>query len=176
MIKYLPLNIKKYDYPSAKKLRTVSHKSEVHIAVNITPMSGMRHPMMKASYAISENPIKPPFSMPAPGPSQPTKVSNSHSALILSMLHQPYIPSTSITLLHIFLECIKQSQMSTTLEVLTLMDTEKPALNLKYVNVHTKLFNHGVKDAVTLHSLHLRLLTMFRDLGMDNTVHLYQYT
>ena len=175
-IKYLPPNTRKYNYPSAKKLRTISHKPEVHIAVNITPMSGMRHPIMKALYAISENLIKPPFSMPAPGPSQPTEVSNSRSALVLSMSHQPCISLTRITLLHVLLECIKQFQMSTTLKVLTIMDTEKPALNLKYVNVCTKLSNHGVKDAVTLHSLHLRLLTMFRDLGMDDTVHLYQYT
>ena len=67
IIKYLPPNTKKYNYSSAKKLRIVSHKLEVYIAVNIMPMSGMRHPMMEASYAISKNLIKPPFSMPAPG-------------------------------------------------------------------------------------------------------------
>ena len=65
--------------------------------------------------------------------------------------------------------------MPTTLEVLTLMDAEKPAPNLKYVDVRTELSNHGVKDAVDLHSLHLGLLATFGDLGMDGAVRLHRY-
>ena len=175
MTKYLLLNTKKYDYPPTKKPRTAGHKPEVHIAVNIMPMSGMGRPTMEASYAVSENPIKL-SSTPAPGPSQPAGVSNSHGALVSSMSHQPCVPPTWIMLLHIFLECIEQFQMPTTLEVLTLMDTKKPAPNLKYVDVRTELSDHGVKDTVDLHSLHLGLLITFGDLGMDGTVHLHQYT
>jgi hypothetical protein len=144
--------------------------------VNITPTPGAERPAVEASYAVSEAVLKNSSTL-APGPSRPARNDNavaSCSARIpRPVSHQPRVPPSRISLLRVLLECLEQSRVPTTLELLRLMDAEDPAPDLKYVDVRTELSDHGIKDVVDLPDV--ELLATFGYLGMDGARRLHRY-
>ncbi|KAI0252453.1 hypothetical protein BJV78DRAFT_1153602 [Lactifluus subvellereus] len=137
-------------------------------------MPGATHPPLVATYTVS-NPLL------APGPLHPVTARVSDAAPSCSTpvpgpsSHQPCIPPTCISLLHVLLECLEALRVPTVLELLALMDAEDPAPNLKYMDIQSELSDHNIKDMIELYSLPVELLATFGDLGMDGASRLHRY-
>jgi hypothetical protein len=56
------------------------------------------------------------------------------------------------------------------------MDAYDPAPDLKYVDIHTELCDHGLNDAVKIHSLDVSLLASMGFLGIDGATRLHRFT
>ena len=141
-----------FDYPPAKKPRTARLTPDVHIALNIAPTlaSDLAHPAEVSQVgrdALVPHPV----------------------------LHQPRIPSKRPSLILTLLECLEKSRVPTALELLALMDADQPAPDLKYVDVHSELADHGINDALDVHLLPVEYLATFGCLGRDGATCLHQY-
>jgi len=65
--------------------------------------------------------------------------------------------------------------LPSTQEVLTHIDHEHPTSDLRYMDVHSDLQDHGIEDAVQLFSLPEELLAMFGSLGREGASRLHQF-
>jgi hypothetical protein len=169
--KYLPINIKKHDHPGCKKPKTARAAPDVHIAVNITPAPGPT--MVDGSYMVSKTVQHIPVFSASPGP-YPENISNApaHPAT-----HQPHDTSTrrprSAFLL--ILDCLHEQRVPTVLELLALMDKDDPVCDLKYVDVHSELSDHGIKDIIHINSLPVELLATMGCLGLGGATSIQDY-
>ena len=118
----------------------------------------------------------------APGPA---KVSNAamHSLSCsappttpLPASYQPHKPLSLKSLLLLLLDCIESSRVPTTLELLSYMDADEPTTDLKYVDIHSELYDHGVEDVVDVYSLPVELLSTLGGMGKFRACRLRQYT
>lgn len=55
------------------------------------------------------------------------------------------------------------------------MDAERPAPDLRYVDIHSELYDHGLEDVVDIYSLPRELLATLGHLGMGGANELHQY-
>ncbi|KAH9986367.1 hypothetical protein BJV77DRAFT_965207 [Russula vinacea] len=177
--KTLPPNILKNDHPPSKKTRALASAPEVHIAVNIAPMPGAGSSIMHESFVTTDSPVKQSTS--APGPA---KVSDAamHSLSCsapptthLPVSHEPPNPLSRKSLLLLLLDCIESLRIPTTLELLSYMDTDEPTPDLKYVDIHSELYDHGVEDVVDVYSLPVELLSTLGSMGKVRAHRLHRY-
>ncbi|KAI9466354.1 hypothetical protein BJY52DRAFT_1183211 [Lactarius psammicola] len=179
---FLPPNVKKFNRPPTKKPRGAQMAPEVHVAVNITPMPGVGIPATHGSYAVSGTPIEQSGSASAPGPQSPAQVSHisdiavhtetSSAPAPTPMGHTARVPSSLI----VVLDCFHHMRIPTAYEILTLMDIEVPAPNLRYVDALSDLQDLGYKDVIDIYGLQECFLASFGHLGRDGACRVRQYT
>jgi hypothetical protein len=169
----------KNDHPPTKKHRALAPAPEVHVAVNIAPIPGAGSSVMHGSYIISDSPIVQSTSVPPLGPA---KVSDASMHLLSCStptplpLHQPPDPPSYKSLLLLLLDCIESSRVPTILELLSFMDADDPTTNLKYADIHSELYDHGVEDVVDIYSLPVELLSTLGGMGKDRAHCLRRFT
>lgn len=172
-----------YDYLPPRRRQTARGGApEVHVAVNITPPVPGPHAStaqgLQASYITSDAPIVMqafPTPDPAnvvvvktePGDSPPLPPTSLPSPL------PPHRPTRRSLLL--LLDCIQEIRVPSTLELLTLMDAEDPAPDLKYVDIVGELIDHELYDILEINSLPIELLATFGFLGLDGAARLHRF-
>ena len=136
---------------------------------------------MEGSYTISNTPIKAESALlaPVPGPSNVSDAAvHSCSAPIpYPSSSQPPAPAppTRASLRATILKCTCSEKPPTTLELLSLMDAYDPAPDLKYVDIHSELCDHGLDDTIKIHSLDVSLLVSMGYLGIDGATRLHRF-
>jgi hypothetical protein len=140
------------NYPLAKKPRTACLTPEVYITLNIAPTL-------------------------ASDPACSAEVSQVGGDALVPhpILHQPHIPLKCPSLIIILLKCLKKAQVPIALQLLALMDADQPATDLKYVDIHSELANHGINDVLDVHILPVEYLATFRCLERDGAMCLDKY-
>lgn len=169
-----PPNGLKYDYMPPRRRQTArGHAPEVHVAVNITPTApGPQASVaqgLQASYIASDAPIV--MQAPTSGPAVKTEPEDSPAIPPTSLPPYRHTPRS----LTVLLDCIQEIRVPSTLELLTLMDAEDPAPDLKYVDVHSDLMDHELFDILEINSLPVELLATFGCLGMDGAARLHRF-
>jgi hypothetical protein len=175
--KYLLPKLTKYDHPPAKKPKNANAKPEVHIAVNITPTPGTGNAPVQMSYMVADSPImQPQFPAPTPGHALPARVSDALSTPPLGPTPQT-IPesSTRVSLMKIVLDCHAASTVPSVLDLLTLMDQDRPAQDLKYIDVLSEFLDLEVEDVIDVYSLPQELLASFGAIGGVRAVQLQNF-
>ncbi|KAH9171138.1 hypothetical protein EDB89DRAFT_1907156 [Lactarius sanguifluus] len=161
--RHLRPNIMPYDRPPTKKPKAARAAPEVHIAVSITPTSGVG--ASQSSYVVSGSQVTRLWS--SPGPSHATQVSDVvvHTEVPAPAPTENRSPSPpAYTSLDLLWDCYKQERVPFVYEILNLMDVEEPVPGLTYLDSHTDLFNFGYNDALELFVLDESLLSGF---GLD---------
>lgn len=142
-------------------------------------MPGAGSSIMHESFVTTDSPVKQSTS--APGPA---KVSDAamHSLSCsapptthLPVSHEPPNPLSRKSLLLLLLDCIESLRIPTTLELLSYMDTDEPTPDLKYVDIHSELYDHGVEDVVDVYSLPVELLSTLGSMGKVRAHRLRRY-
>jgi hypothetical protein len=151
-MKTLPPNVLKNNHHPSKKARALVSAPEVHIMVNIAPIPGAGSSAMHESFITTNSPVKQSMSVPGPAKVSDTAMhSLSCSApptTPLLVSHEPPNPLSCKSLLLLLLDCIESLRIPSTLELLSYMDADEPTPDLKYVNVHSELYDHEVEDIV----------------------------
>jgi hypothetical protein len=183
--KFLPPNMKKLDRPPTKKSRSAQVAPEVHIAVNITPMLGVGSSAMQGSYTVSGTPIACSGSASAPGPVCPDQVGNvtvrtekscaMPTPTPVVAARKVYFPSTRETRFAILLDCVRVNRVPSVHELLTMMDIEDPAEDLKYIDAHSEMQDLQVNDVLDVYGLHKCFLATFGELGPGGMHRLRQF-
>ncbi|KAH9165742.1 hypothetical protein EDB89DRAFT_1911169 [Lactarius sanguifluus] len=153
--RHLRPNIMPYDHPPTKKPKAARAVPEVHIAVSITPTSGVG--ASQSSYVVSGSQVTRLGS--SPGPSHATQVSNVvvHTEAPAPAPTENRSPSPpAYTSLDLLWDCYKQERVPFIYEILNLMDVEEPVPGLTYLDSHTDLFNFGYNDVLVMNSTHMR--------------------
>ena len=168
-----PPNVKMFDYPHTKKPRISrgAHPApEVHIAVNFASVPGAS---FQGSYY---NVPTGSMSAPAPAPAQPATVEEVSSALIPHPgSYRLHGPPNGTSLIPTLVECLRSERMPTTCEMLTLMDAYNPVEDLRYSDVSSEFYDHGIEDALDISSLPVELLATMGYLGRSGATDLHRY-
>ena len=110
------------------------------------------------------------------GPSCPVKISGATASCSTptahTTMHKPFIHPAHASLVNILLRCVENTRVPIVQKLLTLMDANDLASDLKYIDIHNELFNHGIKDVIDVNSTCVGLLAMFGYLGVDGTIYL----
>ena len=177
----MPPNVKKLDRPPTKKPRGTQAAPEIHIAINITPTPGVGGPAMQGSYVVSETPIEQSGSACAQGPLGPAQVSDIavHTKTCSAPAptpagHRTHSPLTRSPLIQ-SLDCYFGNRVPLAHELLSTMDIEVPAPDLKYINALSNLLEFGYEDAVDIHGLRACHLASFGSLGGDGARRVLQF-
>ncbi|KAH9159797.1 hypothetical protein EDB89DRAFT_2083020 [Lactarius sanguifluus] len=171
--RHLRPNIMPYDRPPTKKPKAARAAPEVHIAVSITPTSGVG--ASQSSYVVSGSQVTRLGS--SPGPSHATQVSDVvvHTEAPAPAPTENRSPSPpAYTSLDLLWDCYKQERVPFVYEILNLMDVEEPVPGLTYLDSHTDLFNFGYNDALELFVLDESLLSGF-GLGTENARRVHRF-
>ncbi|KAH9024084.1 hypothetical protein EDB84DRAFT_1564538 [Lactarius hengduanensis] len=166
---HLRPNIKPYDRPPAKKPKGAHAAPEVHIALNITPTSGVG--ASQSSYVVSGAQVSQQGS--GSGPMHAIRVSDV-AVCTEAPASAPTEERSAYTSLDLLADCVVQGRVPLVYEILSLMDIEEPVPNLTYLDSHTDLDNFGYNDAIQLFGLDECLLSGF-GLGTENTRRVHQF-
>lgn len=113
------------------------------------------------------------------GPSCPVKISGATASCstpaVHTTIHKPFVRPTRASLVNVLLGCVENTRVPTVQELLTLMDANDPAPDLKYIDIRSELSDHGIKDAIDVNSTRVGLLATFGYLGMDGATRLQRY-
>jgi hypothetical protein len=148
----------------------------VHIAVNIAPTLGVGGAM---SYVVSQTPN--PLAASA-GPSHPEVESLTLSAPAESSAPPPapgrklWVKKATHKLVLALAKCTDAGTLLTTEEVLTLMDSEDPQEDGKYMDSLSNLVNFGVHDAIDIYNLEECFLATFGTLDRGGARNLRRFT
>ena len=167
-----PPNVLKNDFLPLKRCQSARAAPEVHVAVNFAPASAPTPPRALEAFIIT---LTSPIVMQAtPGPSSfPEKVSNT-PPLPYPASPQPLShPTSKPKSIFVLLDCIHATRVPTTMELLSLMDTDHPDTDLLYTDIHSKLADHRIRDVIKLNSLPVELLATFGSLGLDRAEQLH---
>lgn len=175
----MPPNIKKNDRPPTKKPKNAQATPEVHIAVNITPTPGMGIPAaVQESYVVTGTSIERSGSGPTPGlcPDVAVRTETCGAPAHTPAGRMANIPSSRETRFLILLDCVRVNRVPSVHELLTLMDIEDPAPDLKYVDALSDLQDFGVDDVLDLFELQVCYLATFGNLRRGGADRLRQFT
>jgi hypothetical protein len=175
--------MKKLDCPPTKKHRSAQVAPEVHIKVNIMPTPGTGSPAMQGSYVVSGTPVACSGLASAPGPLHADQVGNAAGRTEnCSTLAAPtpagckvYFLSTRKTRFSVLLDCVRVNRIPSVHKLLTMMDLEDLAVDLKYVDTLSKMQDLQIDDVLDVYSLHECYLANFGSLGRDGARHLRQF-
>jgi hypothetical protein len=149
--------MKKFDHPAKKKPRTAYPKPEVHIALNITPVQGVDGSLNHGSYIVSQGPVTQPPS------------TSTHQADPIEVIMGFLVDDVVV-------DCLTASRGLTILEVLRLMDADKPKNDLlKYVDAYSDLCDHGIMNILDIYMYPVELLASFGDLGREGINNIRRY-
>lgn len=173
-----PPNLKAFDYPPTKKpraSRATQPTPEVHIALKISSVPGSPFQVegSQGSYGFSAGPTS------APAVSCPAKLEDVSGAV--SNL-EPHLGSyrlrgspTGPSLIPTLVECLRSERVPTTRELLKLMDMYNPVEDLKYSDVSSELYDHGIEDALDISSMPAEILATLGYLGRSGAAALHRY-
>jgi hypothetical protein len=71
---------------------------------------------------------------------------------------------------------LRESRIPTTFELLALMDVFHPAPHMSYLDIHSELYDHSIKDALDVEEYQVELLASFGGLGVEGATRLQQFT
>ena len=162
----MPPNVKRLDPPPSKKAKVQQAPPEVHIALNIAPTLGAGGDM---SYVVSQTPV----TTSAAGPSCPEEVGSSPPPPPGRKLH---IRKATHALALALAKCTEMETMLSTKEVLTLLDSEDPQPDGKYIDSLDELTSFGVLDAIDIYRMEECLLATLGYLDRGGARSLCQFT
>ena len=136
--------------------------------VNIIPTSGAG-----SSYPVVGQPDTQSPLAPTPGERLPAGGSNAP-------VHDSPMPPTQPKNIHasrmrIILDCRDASTVPSVLDLLTLMDQDRPMPDRKYVDALSKFYDFGVEDVLDVFGTPRALLASFGDFGNDRARQLQEY-
>jgi hypothetical protein len=92
-----------------------------------------------------------------------------------SAARKVYFPSTRKTCFAVLLDCVQVNRVPSIHELLTMMDIEDPAEDLKYIDTHSEMQDLQVNDVLDVYGLHECFLATFGELGPGGTHRLRQF-
>jgi hypothetical protein len=177
---FLPPNVEKLDPPPTKKPRGAKLTPDVHIALNFALAPGVGGAPIQGSYVVSDSPIPQLRSAPTPGPSRHDNVAALTEVWFdapepLATGGKMYLPQSRKKLFLILLECVEAGRLPSVAEVLTLMDAEDPAPNMKYIDALSDMDDFGLENAFDIYDHGVCYLATFGNLGRGGARRVRQY-
>ena len=85
------------------------------------------------------------------------------------------MPQSHKKLFMILLECVEARRLPSVAEVLTIMDAEDPAPDMKYIDAFSDMDDFGLENVFDIYTHGACYLAMFSNLGRGSAHHVCQY-
>ena len=136
------------------------------VSIVPTPGAGPLHPVM--GQPNTQSPM-----VPTPGETFPAGGSNAPVHASPMPLTQP--GTIRASRMRIILDCRDASTVPSVLDLLTLMDQDRPTSDQKYVDALSDFYDFGVEDILDVFDMPCGLLASLGDLGNDKAHQLHEY-